>query len=144
MDKKTKSSLPSSSVQLSSQNKSKMKETAPQIADPKAKTDNKKPGEKPAAQPEKKKKEKSIEEEIMEREISTVEKTRLDKVFEILCGNAGKHANADNSQQNKQAKKYFTAHDVYRILKRLYPEEYEISTKDVDLMIWVLTIILKK
>jgi hypothetical protein len=136
MDKKAKTSLPSSSVQMSSQNKSKMKEPAPQVVDPKAKSD-KKSAEKQAAQPEKKKKEKSIEEEIMEREISTVEKTRLDKVFEILCGNAGKHANADTSQQNKQAKKYFTAQDVYRILKRLYPEDYDISTKDVDLMIWV-------
>ena len=97
---------------------------------------------------EKKKKEKSIEEEIMEKEISTLEKTRLNRAFEILCGkDAQKTENEYGSKEKSKTedekikdsddnteKKFFTSKDVMRVLEKL---DYKLSKHEVDLMIWV-------
>lgn len=103
------------------------------------------------ARQEKKKKEKSIEEEIMEKEISTLEKTHLNRAFDILCGkdipkneneygNKEKTKNDDDKIKDKdfdegEKKPSFTAKDVMRVLEKL---NYKLSKPEVDLMIWVI------
>ena len=99
---------------------------------------------------EKKKKEKSIEEEIMEREISSLEKTRLHRAFEILCGkeipktdneyatkdktNAEDDKMKDLDSEKREREEFFSAKDVMRVLDKL---NYKLSKHEVDLMIWV-------
>lgn len=99
------------------------------------------------ARQEKKKKEKSIEEEIMEKEISTLEKTHLNRAFDILCGkdlpkneteygNKEKTKNDDDKINFDETEKHpsFNAKDVMRVLDKL---NYKLSKPEVDLMIWV-------
>lgn len=103
------------------------------------------------ARQERKKKEKSIEEEIMEKEISTLEKTRLKRAFAILWGKDlpkneteygfkektktedKKHKEKDFEEEDDDHK-FFTAKDVMRVLDKL---NYKLSKQEVDLMIWV-------
>ena len=99
---------------------------------------------------EKKKKEKSIEEEIMEKDISTLEKTRLNRAFEILCGKDAQKAENDHGIKEKtktedekmkdvdgdnSIKPFFTSKDVMKVLDKL---NYKLSKHEVDLMIWVI------
>ena len=61
---------------------------------------------------------KSIEEETYEKKISSIEKIRLNRVFEILCA----------------SKDYFNAKDISRVLNFL---EYPMNKQEIDLLIWV-------
>ena len=93
----------------------------------------------------KRKKEKSIEEEIMSKEISSLEKTRLNRVFEILCGeklqkndfefkDKSKNGEIDKNKDMDQEIACFTAKDVSRVLISL---DYPLNKHEIDLMIWV-------
>lgn len=96
---------------------------------------------------EKKKKEKSIEEEIMEKDISTLEKTRLNRAFEILCAKDLQIAETEYGVREKsktddekikdsktKERQFFTSKDVMRVLEKL---NYKLSKHEVDMMIWV-------
>lgn len=87
---------------------------------------------------EKRKKEKSIEEEIMDKDISSLEKTRLNRVFEILCGkdikNDGNREDDGKGGKEEGSIMAFSAKDVARVLNML---EFPLSKHEIDLMIWV-------
>ena len=92
-----------------------------------------------------KKQVKSIEEEIMEKEISTVERTRLNKVFKIFCGGRfdttgdmsmprDREREREKEANEEQTERiYFTAKDVERILKQL---DYPLQKHEIDQMVW--------
>ncbi|KRX04896.1 hypothetical protein PPERSA_06530 [Pseudocohnilembus persalinus] len=95
----------------------------------------------------------SSEEQIMSKEISTVEQTSLNKVFELLCSASNStgqsvggsfYSTSQNPEQNYSQnlqqnnsksgiKDYFTARDVMVILNNL---EYYANKSEVEQMIW--------